>query len=425
MKLKELLRYALSSPRPTPPTQEEEETSPFALSEAAPGAPGARDKGLALWTLGRKLTPKAREEQGRKNLNHFKWETNTTQAFLFDWGKTLDQIRRRQEKEKWTGVSPGNDIVEYMTQNAKGYIRISALRSRPSPSKLGWFNPQLGPNPLGSLFEINNSAAKDAWGSLMYDIALGLAFPGYLVSDRSSVSTSAQKVWSFYQNNRPDVVKIPLWNLEKLRNHGVGRTLEDMDPDSGSLDMGFFEFLMIPNLNPIQAINDARTYLYYFLSDSVPKEDELDTGEGKKPLARLARYFKTATHKPLDPALIEGLKAEAQSLSKSKNPDKARISPKGPASQILRELNLALEAELLKSPLNYAYHLPGAPTKASQASALVEIMGNTQKFLEGLRELEKEWKNRGTGRSAEDGQPIPRPEHGAQMAGDNFFTRRY
>jgi len=54
------------------------------------------------------------------------------------------------------------------------------------------------------------SGADRGYGPMLYDIALSVVFPGSLMSDRVSVSKSAQKVWKYYFENRPDVIKRPV-----------------------------------------------------------------------------------------------------------------------------------------------------------------------------------------------------------------------
>jgi len=56
-------------------------------------------------------------------------------------------------------------------------------------------------------YEVRYSAALSGYGPLLYDLVLSHIYPGFLVSDRGSVSPQAQKVWNFYFNNRPDVNK--------------------------------------------------------------------------------------------------------------------------------------------------------------------------------------------------------------------------
>ena len=67
---------------------------------------------------------------------------------------------------------------------------------------------------------INLAAAENGYGPMLYDIVLSVISPGYLMSDRSDVSKAAQKVWSYYFNNRRDVVKKLINGAEQLRNLG-------------------------------------------------------------------------------------------------------------------------------------------------------------------------------------------------------------
>ena len=47
-------------------------------------------------------------------------------------------------------------------------------------------------------------------GPLMYDLMIDFISPDPIMSDRREVSRSAQKVWSFYLNNRPDIEFVQL-----------------------------------------------------------------------------------------------------------------------------------------------------------------------------------------------------------------------
>lgn len=59
------------------------------------------------------------------------------------------------------------------------------------------------------------AAASDGWGPLLYDIAIEWATQngGGLISDRGAVSVPAQKVWSYYEQNRDDVTAHQLDDL--------------------------------------------------------------------------------------------------------------------------------------------------------------------------------------------------------------------
>jgi len=62
--------------------------------------------------------------------------------------------------------------------------------------------------PCGDAFVVEGSGATHGWGPLVYDVAIEYASldgSGGLISDRSSVSPHARRVWEYYMNNRPDV----------------------------------------------------------------------------------------------------------------------------------------------------------------------------------------------------------------------------
>jgi len=56
-------------------------------------------------------------------------------------------------------------------------------------------------------YQVDKSAANKGWGPLTYDITMSVIHPAYLIADRSSNSSDADKVWTYYLNNRPDVHK--------------------------------------------------------------------------------------------------------------------------------------------------------------------------------------------------------------------------
>lgn len=56
-------------------------------------------------------------------------------------------------------------------------------------------------------YQVGKSAANKGWGPLTYDITMSVIHPAYLIADRGSNSSDADKVWTYYLNNRPDVHK--------------------------------------------------------------------------------------------------------------------------------------------------------------------------------------------------------------------------
>jgi len=61
-----------------------------------------------------------------------------------------------------------------------------------------------------NIYEVQLAAADSGYGPLVYDLALSILYPNFLISDRGSVSKTAENVWKFYLNNRKDVEKQPL-----------------------------------------------------------------------------------------------------------------------------------------------------------------------------------------------------------------------
>lgn len=56
-------------------------------------------------------------------------------------------------------------------------------------------------------YTVDSSAAVKGWGPLTYDIAMSIVSPAYLMADRNSNSQDADKIWTYYLKNRPDVHK--------------------------------------------------------------------------------------------------------------------------------------------------------------------------------------------------------------------------
>lgn len=67
---------------------------------------------------------------------------------------------------------------------------------------------------------INLAAAESGYGPMLYDIALSIVSPEYLMSDRNSVSKAAQSVWAYYFKNRADVDKKLVYDAEMISKYG-------------------------------------------------------------------------------------------------------------------------------------------------------------------------------------------------------------
>lgn len=69
-------------------------------------------------------------------------------------------------------------------------------------------------DPCNGAYEVANSVASKGFGPLMYDIAMSVAPNNTIMSDRNKVSGAATNVWKHYYDNRGDVEKKQLDNVE-------------------------------------------------------------------------------------------------------------------------------------------------------------------------------------------------------------------
>jgi hypothetical protein len=89
-------------------------------------------------------------------------------------------------------------VREWPDHEVSSYL----LQQTPSPAVPS--DPQA---PLPPAWEIRWSYAQKGLGPLLYDIAMEAAalLGASLTSDREEVSTSAQKIWDYYDTRRPDI----------------------------------------------------------------------------------------------------------------------------------------------------------------------------------------------------------------------------
>lgn len=76
--------------------------------------------------------------------------------------------------------------------------------------------PWRGRAACSGAWTIEGSQAKiDGLGPLMYDLMIDVVHPHPLASDRAEVTPSAQRVWDYYHDRRPDIESM---QLDDLRN---------------------------------------------------------------------------------------------------------------------------------------------------------------------------------------------------------------
>lgn len=87
-------------------------------------------------------------------------------------------------------------------QETLGVIHVTPMRG-----KLPCRPRSANGAPLAPAWEVRWSYAQKGLGPLLYDIAMEAAalLGASLTSDREEVSTSAQKIWDYYDTRRPDI----------------------------------------------------------------------------------------------------------------------------------------------------------------------------------------------------------------------------
>jgi len=109
----------------------------------------------------------------------------------------------------------------------------------PSPRRgylaaVAWEDPGFGiTGPCGGANMVSSSFAQKGLGPLAYDVAIEVT--GGLMSDRYSVSKSANKVWDRYMNSRPD---IQTSQLDNDRNILTPEKEDNCDQESARIDAG-------------------------------------------------------------------------------------------------------------------------------------------------------------------------------------------
>lgn len=117
--------------------------------------------------------------------------------------------------------SEGKQNFPYSPSGIYGVIKIAKRDQGPD------FD---GGNCLETMVVAMTEETANGWGPLLYDIAIEWSskIANGLTPDRSTVSRSAYAVWKKYLNDRPDVVKDQLDNLENK--------LTDTDADNCGQD---------------------------------------------------------------------------------------------------------------------------------------------------------------------------------------------
>lgn len=299
------------------------------VGEAALRAGDANRENLALWI----------EKQGedRKNI------------LLFRWQQVLAEIRANPDTLSFYEVIKKHSIGSILLD-----VPLVTL--------------SIGGEPV---HQISTSAAESGWGPLMYDIALGASYPGWVVSDRGSVSRHALRVWSHYLTKRPDVEKKLLFSEKGFLNGdyiGWSNIMGKVFPSNAE----------IPKSNEVNLRQCI--FLYSKLEDdlSILLEDAHDGGDGINP---------TETK-----AIMQDIERKLRGWNDdSRQPPQSAITLSSaerlPSSKEIKSIQLRLRKQMIallkSSPLAWAYRLR-APSSSQAAPALAKILDNTKSFKKAL-----------------------------------------
>jgi hypothetical protein len=104
------------------------------------------------------------------------------------------------------------------TSFGKGGWDVSLMGGEEKVARISFSKP-LGVGSCLGAFEVQNSWSDvKGLGPLLYDIALELAGPSGVMSDRREVSADARRIWDYFLTKRPDVLSVPLDNIRSPNN---------------------------------------------------------------------------------------------------------------------------------------------------------------------------------------------------------------
>lgn len=139
-------------------------------------------------------------------------DQGSSHAMLIDYPGTIQMLQKQLPGA--FRKSQGNSVFaldhlevtinECLKKNIVGYLKF---RRAPAGS--------VSPKDRAEAFVVELASANSGFGPLMYDLAMSLVFPRYLMADRNSVSRSAFGVWQYYLTNRTgDVSRVPLEGVQ-------------------------------------------------------------------------------------------------------------------------------------------------------------------------------------------------------------------
>ena len=158
--------------------------------------------------------------------------------------KLLREYIRELLKEAAMGMDAlvANDV--YITIDKEGLtdfnVFYSDAKGNPKDSRVSdvhgevtIMRPDAGTGPCGEALNVVYAGAASGWGPMLYDVAMEVATEvgGGLTPDRSSVSSSAQNVWSYYFNDRGDVQSHQLDLTDREVEYYTDLDISKLTPD--------------------------------------------------------------------------------------------------------------------------------------------------------------------------------------------------
>jgi len=143
---------------------------------------------------------------------------NTLLEYLDEDMNEAAKSVREAISEKLAAFTSNNSIILYNPRAALSATKDNIDNGYNIEDTISFNNAIVGyvlfdQNDICKAYEVKQSAALQGYGPLLYDLILSHIYPGFLMSDRNSVSKQARNVWNFYLNNRPDVNKVLLTSI--------------------------------------------------------------------------------------------------------------------------------------------------------------------------------------------------------------------
>lgn len=274
-------------------------------------------------------------------------------AILFDWKKSWSSLKKTLRVDS-----------QFFSSAIKPFV-VAYISTSDVGATAGKASDFID---LSNVQTVNLAAAEQGHGPIMYDIAIAMAYPNYLCSDRISSSKEATAVWQYYFNKRTDVEKVMIADPRKVpAQHFRGIGLPALATDQVDA-----QALIARKGNLEDQIRDEEAFLAY---------DE----------------------QTLPPGVHDRLKTE------------------------LQQVNEELFKLMQNNPLAYKYRMKGPSAK--EGPALAKLIQRGEEFKKKVKgELEAVFaarKRGGIEGSRYFGQSDDLADRNVNRAGVNFFSDKY